>query len=163
MKLLRIAALLPILAAAPAGCGGSKTHTSTAASTPGTPAPATRRPSPSAPASASREVSPGIVRASVGGVSATLHASGHHPRVGRPWPVSFDVSRSGAPARARVRYEYLFAGQVVAHRSNYGFTGSFHDIFLWPSSAVGYPLTFRALITTGALKLSLDYPVEVVR
>lgn len=92
-----------------------------------------------------------------------MHASGHHPRVNKPWPVSFTVTQAGRPARARVRYEYLFAGQVVAHRSNYGFTGSFHDIFTWPASALGYPLTFRAVITSGKATLSLDYRVQVIR
>jgi hypothetical protein len=90
-----------------------------------------------------------------------MHASGHHPRVNRPWPVSFYVSKAGRPARAEVRYEYMFAGQVVAHRSDYHFTGHFHDTFLWPSSALGYPLTFQAVIFTSGTIFYLDYPVQV--
>lgn len=92
-----------------------------------------------------------------------MHASGHHPRVDRPWPVSFTVTQAGRPAHARVRYEYLFAGQVVAHRSNYRFSGSFHDTFVWPPSALGYPLTFRAVITSAKVTLNLDYAVQVIR
>lgn len=92
-----------------------------------------------------------------------MHASGHHPRVGKPWPVSFTVTHATAPAHARVRYEYLLAGQVVAHRSNYRFTGRFHDTFVWPASARGYPLTFRAVITSGQATLNLDYAVQVIR
>lgn len=92
-----------------------------------------------------------------------MHASGHHPRVGKRWPVSFEVRYANAPAHARVRYEYLFAGQVVAHRSNYSFSGSFHDTFVWPRSAVGYPLTFRAVMTNGKTTLNLDYAVQVIR
>jgi hypothetical protein len=92
-----------------------------------------------------------------------MHASGHHPRVNRPWPVSFSVTQAGRPAQARVRYEYLFAGQVVAHRSNYRFSGSFHDTFVWPPSALGYPLTFRAVITSAKVTLNLDYAVQVIR
>jgi hypothetical protein len=92
-----------------------------------------------------------------------MHASTHHPRVNRNWPVGFMVSRAGRPVKAEVRYRYLFAGQVVARRSHYTFTGSFHDIFMWPSSAVGYPLTFRAVISAGGVMLNLDYPVQVVR
>jgi hypothetical protein len=60
-----------------------------------------------------------------------------------------------------VSYEYLFGGQVVAHRSHYTFTGHFSDIFRWPSSAVGYPLTFRAVIVAGGQTVNLDYPVQV--
>jgi hypothetical protein len=60
-----------------------------------------------------------------------------------------------------VSYEYLFGGQVVAHRSHYTFTGHFSDIFQWPSSAVGYPLTFRAVIVSEGVTIDLDYPVQV--
>ena len=94
---------------------------------------------------------------------ARMHATTHHPHVGSHWPVTFLVTSAGKPTSAKVEYEYLLAGQVVAHRSHYAFKGSFHDIFTWPSSAVGYPLTFRAVITAGAITLNLDYPVQVVR
>jgi hypothetical protein len=104
-----------------------------------------------------------VVSANAGAVRATLHAAGHHPRVGRRWPVAFLVSSNGTPARAEVEYEYLFGGAVVAHRSHYRFTGSFHDTFQWPASAVGYPLTFRAVIRSAGATLNLDYPVQVRR
>jgi hypothetical protein len=104
-----------------------------------------------------------VLEASSGAISARMHANGHNPRVNQRWPISFDVSRSGRPAAAEVRYEYLFAGQVVAHRSDYRFTGHFHDTFLWPASALGYPLTFRAVILAGKQTLYLDYPVQVKR
>jgi hypothetical protein len=96
-----------------------------------------------------------------GGVTATLHADTHHPKVEAPWPIRFTVSSGGRPARASVSYEYLFGGQVVAHRSHYTFTGHFSDVFKWPASAVGYPLTFRAVIVSGAKTIDLDYPVQV--
>jgi hypothetical protein len=113
-------------------------------------------------AAGSTEISPGIVRTSSGNVTATMHAATHHPHVNGRWPIAFVVARGGKPAKAEVAYEYLFGGQVVAHRSHYRFTGSFHDIFIWPSSAVGYPLTFRAVITAGGATVNLDYPVQVV-
>jgi hypothetical protein len=144
------AALLAALLAL-AGCGGGKSSKqTTSAGSQATPP-------------ASRETSPGVVQAAAQGIGATMHASGHHPRVNKPWPVSFTVTQANAPARARLRYEYLFAGQVVAHRSNYGFRGSFHDTFVWPRSALGYPLTFRAVITSGKTTLNLDYAVKVIR
>jgi hypothetical protein len=145
-------------------CGGSSSSKGTtgAAATATTPTGTT----PTSPASGtqqtSTEPSPGVVRASSGSATATMHATTHHPRVDAHWPISFLVTRGGRPAKANVAYEYLFGGQVVAHRSHYTFTGSFHDVFLWPSSAVGYPLTFRAVIATGGATLNLDYPVQVV-
>lgn len=69
--------------------------------------------------------------------------------------------KAGRPLQAKVSYEYLFAGNVVAKRSNYTFTGHFKDLFRWPASAVGYPLTFRAVIRAGGQTLLLDYPVQV--
>jgi hypothetical protein len=105
----------------------------------------------------------GTVSASAGGVTATMHPSTHHPLVEHPWPISFKVTRGGSPARASVSYEYLFGGQVVAHRSHYTFTGRFADVFKWPATAVGYPLIFRAVIVAGRVTLDLDYQVQVVR
>jgi hypothetical protein len=60
-----------------------------------------------------------------------------------------------------VSYEYLLGSKVVAHRSHYAFTGHFSDVFTWPSSAVGYPLTLRAVIVSEGVTVNLDYPVQV--
>ncbi len=94
-------------------------------------------------------------------MTATLHAGTHHPAVNRPWPLHFIVTRTGTAAKASVSYEYLFGGVVVAHRSHYTFTGHFSDVFQWPAMAVGYPLTFRAVIVSGGRTIDLDYPVRV--
>lgn len=156
-RLASLSVVLLILA----GCGGSSgsaakttSTTSTAAATPTTPAAsAGATPSMSAPATLS---------ASSGGVTATMHAGSHHPTVNVPWPVRFTVTRGGSPVRASVSYQYLFNGQIVARRSHYVFTGHFADTFEWPASAVGYPLTLRAVIVSGATTLDLDYAVQVI-
>lgn len=148
------------------GCGQSSGGKSTQTSIPKTASTRTQQaatgvstvPHPSVSSSAG---APGTVVGSSGGVSATLHAGTHHPKVGVPWPIRFRVSSGGRPARASVIYEYLFGGQVVAHRSHYTFTGHFSDVFKWPSSAVGYPLTFRAVISSEGKTINLDYPVQV--
>jgi hypothetical protein len=103
------------------------------------------------------------VTQSAGGVTATLRAAGHEPTANRPWPLHFTVTRGGSPAQASVSYEYLFGGQVVARRDHYSFHGSFSDVFHWPSNAVGYPLTFRAIVVSGDARIALDYPVQVKR
>lgn len=102
-----------------------------------------------------------LVSATAGGVTATLHASTHTPKVNQPWPLHFTVTRGGTLAKAAVQYEYLFGAQVVARRSHYTFTGHFSDIFQWPTTAVGYPLTFRAVIVSEGATINLDYPVQV--
>lgn len=147
-----------------AGCGGSSSSSTTqttqttatspftSTATPTTTQPAVTPPAPSGPAT---------VRASSGALSASLHAGTHRPKVDAAWPIRFTVTDNGQLAAAKVSYEYLFGGQVVAHRSTYRFKGRFADVFRWPSSAVGYPLTFRAVISSGGVTVNLDYPVQV--
>jgi len=159
------------LALAIVGCAlalaacGSSSNKPTSSST-GSSAATTSTTSPTTPTTPTTTATAGganVVSASREGVTATLHAHTHHPVVERAWPISFLVTRSGRPAHASVMYEYLFDGQVVAHRSHYSFDGSFADVFRWPASAVGYSLTFRAVIVAGGVTLDLDYPVQVVR
>jgi hypothetical protein len=106
---------------------------------------------------------PGTVSAASGALSATLRAGTRHPRANTHWPITFTAAVAGRPARASVSYEYLLGTQVVARRSHYAFTGRFSDTFTWPPAAVGYPLTFRAVIVSGGVTIDLDYPVQVVR
>jgi hypothetical protein len=152
---------LPI-AALLSACGGSGKPAATSASSSSTTASTSSATSTSAGVTGT-STAPGVVSASASGVTATLHATTHSPKVNVPWPISFTVAKAGAPVQAKVLYEYMFGGTVVAKRSNYTFEGHFHDKFLWPGSAVGYPLTFRAVITAGGQTLLLDYPVQVVR
>ena len=142
--------------AALAGCGGSSGSPTTHNASPTT---STSTSPTTAPSTVTQ--GPGVVSATAGDVRATMRAGTHQPRVGAPWPVHFEVTAAGQPAKASVEYEFVFGAQVVAHRSHYTFTGHFSDIVLWPSSAVGYPLTFRAAITTGTTRVNLDYAVQV--
>jgi hypothetical protein len=169
---------LTVLALLLGGCGKSSSGTSTNSSTSEskqTTSTASTAPSTTASTSTSSTSSSSTVTVTpatttallavgtTGGVTATLHASTHTPTVGRPWPLHFTVTRGGTPAKASVEYEYLFGGQVVAHRSHYTFTGHFSDVFQWPASAVGYPLTFRAVIVSNDVTINLDYPVQVTQ
>jgi hypothetical protein len=157
---LELAALLPALAA----CGGSSTPSGSTRSS-GSTGSATRstRSGATQPAPSSGASGPNVVSASARGVSASMHPQSHHPLVNRPWPITFTVTEAGKPVRASVTYEYLFGGQVVARRSHYTFDGRFADVFRWPANAVGYPLTFRAVIEARGVTLNLDYPVQVIR
>ncbi|MGZ4200569.1 MAG: hypothetical protein ACXVRH_00755 [Thermoleophilaceae bacterium] len=88
---------------------------------------------------------------------------GHHPKAGRSWPITITARTwSGRALSGRVRYEYLYQGQVVARRSNYRFShGRFRDTLDWPARSVGIRLTFRAVVTTRLGKVNLDYWVAV--
>lgn len=96
--------------------------------------------------------------------TVTLSAPGHRPVAGAPWPIVI-LARGphGEPLRAEVRYQYLFAGAVVARRSHYRFKGIFHDTIRWPARSLGIPLTFRAVVTTPLGTRRLDYAVRVRR
>jgi hypothetical protein len=145
-----------------AGCGGSSNGSSQSQAKQSTTAPSvsatSSTPAPAAPATLT---GPAMVTGSAGGVIATMLASTHHPKVNRPWPLRFTVTRGGRSVHAKVSYEFVFGGQVVAHRSHYTFNGHFSDVALWPSSAVGYPLTFRAVVVAGGATINLDYAVKV--
>jgi|GEM_PF-1446197 hypothetical protein len=144
------------------GSADASTDASTAPATTSAAATSTQPQTSSMTASASSGTGR-TVTASAGGVSATLRGSTHAPKVGRPWPLHFTVTRGAHAVNASVSYEYLFGGQVVARRSHYTFDGHFSDVFKWPSSAVGYPLTFRAVIVSEGATIDLEYPVQVIR
>lgn len=162
-KALRTAGITLLASVLIAACGGggksTGTSTSTSLSTPQTST--TQTSTTTVTAVTGTVVSPGLVQATAGGVRATLRAGTHKPRVNAAWPIHFRVIEGNAPAKARVSYEYLFNGSVVAKRSHYTFVGSFSDVFRWPPNSVGYPLTFRAVIVAGGRTLYLDYPVKV--
>jgi hypothetical protein len=149
------AALLAVGVLAAGGCGSSSpAHTATS------PGAAAKAP----PAATTSTVAGAhIVTASSGSAVASMRVTTPTPRAGRPWPVRFTVTAAGRPAPASVGYEFLLAGQVVARRSHYTFNGNFSDIVVWPASAIGYPLTFRAVVVSGASTINLDYPVRVGR
>lgn len=157
-------AALAMLGAGGCGGGGSTTSSGSTASSPTrSPAPTSTASTAAQPAVVPSSAGAHTVRASAGGVTATMHAGTHQPKVDRPWPIHFSVTRGGHDVRASVDYEYLFGNQVVAHRSHYTFTGRFSDVFTWPSSAVGFPLTFRAVIRSAGASINLDYQVQVAR
>lgn len=95
---------------------------------------------------------------------ARLHAPGHHPRADRPWPITITArSYAGKALSGRVRYEYVYGGQVVARRSNYRFRhGRFHDTITWPKTSIGFPLVFRPVVTTSRGVVRLPYSVKVL-
>lgn len=142
--------------------GGSAAASSPVTSPPVTSPPQTSAsPPPPGGATATASGSATTVTANAVSVTVTMHGSTHEPRVGPLWPDSFEVTSAGRPATASLEYEFLLAGQVVAHRSHYTFTGHFHDTIEWPAAAVGYPLTLRAVIRARGTLLNIDYPVKV--
>jgi hypothetical protein len=117
---------------------------------------------------------------------ATVRASGHHPKAGRPWPITVTCrTPGGAPVRATATYQFVFQGQVVATRypspkadprsacsragtcrnAPWPFRGRMYDpTFEWPRRAVGIPLTLRVVVRVpGRGSVNLDYAVRARR
>ncbi len=150
-----------LIAACGGGSGSGTSASTTSTSTSTSTSTATATTTATVTAVRGTAISPEVVRASSGGITATLHAPTHKPHVNVPWHFSFTVTKEGEPVKAKVTYDYLFGGQVVEKRANYSFTGNFSDVSRWPAKSVGYPLTFRALITAGDTTFYLDYPIKV--
>ena len=131
--------LLVAAALVPVGCGGGGSNAETTAAGTGT---------------TTAAQAPSFV--------ATLNAPTHQPVANAAWPITISARTfGGVPLRATVTYEYLFTGQVVARRSRYRFTGTFHDVIRWPTRSLSFPLTFRAVVTTRLGTQNLDYQVQV--
>ena len=125
-----------------AGCGGASKSTPSTTSATGSAVPRAR-PRPRSRAVPTRSARPPGPRAP----PCTPTRTRHEP-AGRGRSVSRSAPRA-APRAASVSYQYLLGGQVVARRSHYVFVGHFSDTLVWPASAVGYPLTFRAVVVAG--------------
>jgi hypothetical protein len=100
-------------------------------------------------------------------LTVTMHASGHHPKVGKKWAITITAFNGSKRVCGHVRYAFLFRGRVVAHR-NAGVGGNFCGHFkdpdiIWPKRAIGIPLTFRAVVDTKLGQRNLDYSVQVAR
>ena len=94
-----------------------------------------------------------------------MKAPTHHPKANKKWPVTVTAkTRSGKALKATLRYIFLYRGQIVSRQSNYHFRGTYTDkSFVWPSNAIGIPLTLRCQIKTSLGTKSIDYSVRVRR
>jgi hypothetical protein len=103
--------------------------------------------------------------------SASLHATTHHPRAGKAWPIRVTTSLRGA--RMSAYYQFVFGNRVVAKREinpkstapgkkRFHFRGSFRDpTVTWPRKSVGIPLTFRVVVHSRCGTKKLSYKVVV--
>jgi hypothetical protein len=98
-------------------------------------------------------------------IVAHLHAPGHHPRIGKPWPVRVKVrTASGHRVSGRMDYQFLFRGEVVSRQPGVRFRrGRARDKLTFPGRALGYPITVRFVISTHRGNTHIDYRVRVRR
>jgi hypothetical protein len=100
-------------------------------------------------------------------LSVTLHATTHHPKAGKNWPITITARNGRKRVCGHVHYVFLFRGRVVGRRNpgvGSRFCGTFRDPrVVFPRRAVGIPLTFRAVVDTRLGQRNLDYSVRVTR
>lgn len=147
-----------LIAVTIAACGGGGKHPASAstASTPSTPGTST-----TAPAAASRHGSAVLT----GPLHARLTGENHAPKMNRPWRYSVTVTDAGAhPLSGTVDIEFVFGGQVVGRDTPLTHpvrAGSWRDSLKFTSSAVGQPLSLRAVVHTSLGTVTLDWPITV--
>jgi hypothetical protein len=140
-----------LLCTALAACGSSSNSSSSTGSTTAT-----------SPAQTTTTASSSVT---TGPVRGTLHGTGHTPTAGRPWAYSVHVTdASGKPLSGTVAIEFAFNGSVVGHDTPLTHpvtNGHWADKLTFPSTAIGYPLSFQAVVHTSAGSITLDWPVQV--
>src|ERR1700759_859398 len=102
--------------------------------------------------------------ASAAPFTAGLHAPNHTPKVNAKWKITVDVNRGSQKLSGTIRYEFLFAGQVVSHQSGHKFSGGvYRDALVFPASAVGMTLTLDTIVKTKYGTVKLPWTVTTKR
>lgn len=100
----------------------------------------------------------------------TLAALTHTPKVGTHWPYVVTATVGGKPAAGRVTAQIVDPlggkhpvgfGAKNGNVTNIPFKGRFKDFVVWPAASIGYPLTFRVIVTVGTTKKVVNYTVTV--
>ena len=150
-----------------AACGGSSSTSSsqTSASTRATTTTSSSTASTTSPATTSAGGAGGSASVTTGPVRAKLRGANHTPTANRYWSYSVRVTdASGHPLSGTVEIEFVFGGQVVGrdtpptHPIKHG---RWQDKLKFPPTAVGEPLTFRAVVHAQPGTVTLDWPITV--
>lgn len=100
-------------------------------------------------------------------VHVRMSAANHEPTVGRPWRYTVTATDAqGHELSGTETTQYAFNGAVVGTEKpeNERFAGGvYHDTIEFPASAVGFPLTVRAVVHTGQGSATGTWTVKVRR
>ncbi len=98
---------------------------------------------------------------------ATFSAVNHHPVVGKDWRIAVEATDlSGKPIAATLQMNFLFDGVQVGQVDNgkiHRFSGSHHEVIVFPVAAVGRKLTLQALIKAKGKTKTVLWPISVVK
>lgn len=97
-----------------------------------------------------------------GGWVLGMRASGHTPKVGRPWRIVVTARTTrGAALRGSIRYDFYWHGFKVASRGRGSFTGTFRETLRWPKQSAGRSLIMRVVVSTSRGTKHVDYWIKV--
>jgi hypothetical protein len=89
------------------------------------------------------------------------HIHNHTPTANKKWPIALTITKGSKKLSGSVKYEFLFDGSVVSHQAGKKFTdGIYKDELLFPSTAVGNPLTLRIIVATKYGKQNVNWAVN---
>ncbi len=150
--------LASVMSLTVAGCGNSRPSPPTSTSRHTGSLITTATTSPPLPIVGGRSVSAGALR-------ATFNGKNHTPKVNQPWPYTLKVTNAtGQPLSGTVAIEFLLAGEIVAYDqppTHPIINGLWQNTLKFPASALGYPLTLRAIAHTPAGSITLNWPITV--
>ena len=99
--------------------------------------------------------------ASAAAFKAHLTAPNHSPTANKPWPITVTATRGATKLSGSVRYQFLLYGSVVSRQPGHSFTrGIYHDVLMFPSTAVGSSLTLRVIVKTKYGTVDLNWAVK---
>jgi hypothetical protein len=107
-----------------------------------------------------------VVTGTSGGMTATLHAQDHTPKVNANWSYSVEaVNAQGQALTGTVATEFTYNGTVVGHEAppTHPLTnGRLDDMVQFPPASLAIQLGFQVVVTTPDGSVTLDWPVKTV-
>jgi len=97
-------------------------------------------------------------------VRATLTATGHAPKVGRPWYFMVRVTdRAGRPVEASILPTVLYRGRRLDTVGSLLIWGAHGAPYRWRRVHLGKPLTFQVQVEARGRLVRLNYAIRVAR
>jgi hypothetical protein len=102
------------------------------------------------------------------GLTVTVIAPGHTPKVNTHWNYLVRASQNGKPVSGKITEQIVDPiggahpvqfGKNTKNITNWPFKGVFKDYIIWPASSRGIPLKLRVTVKVGTAKRVVNYPV----
>jgi hypothetical protein len=120
------------------------------------------KPAPATPAPAALTVPADSGQTTVGGITFSVRAPSHAPRVGEDWTIAVAAARGAKPVTGKVTMDVIYQGKVGGHVTTARLVdGAFSKKIVWPARSVGYPLTMRIKLSGGGQRCTFLYDLKI--